>query len=101
MRVVRSPRDREPEARVASLKRDVVIFPRLLINSVVQQQYKRETDLTWLAAAETERGSGVIGGAGLLGRVGAAALRGSGSRVRVATAAELGAGKFQGNLISR
>ena len=99
MRVVRSPRDREPEARVASLKRDVVIFPRLLVH----QQYKGrgETDLTWLAAAETERGSGVIGGAGLLGRVGAAALRGSGSRVRVATAAELGAGKFQGKLIGR
>ena len=29
--VVRPPRDREPEARVASLKRDVVIFPRLLM----------------------------------------------------------------------
>ena len=42
MRVVSSPRDREAEARVASLKRDVVIFPRLLANSVVQQQYKEK-----------------------------------------------------------
>ena len=43
MRVVSSPRDREPEARVASLKRDVVIFPRLLVNSkVVQQQYEEK-----------------------------------------------------------
>ena len=42
MGVVSSTRDREPEARVASLKRDVVIFPRLLVNSVVQQQYKEK-----------------------------------------------------------
>ena len=42
MGVVSSTRDREPEARVASLKRDVVIFPRLLVNSVLQQQYKEK-----------------------------------------------------------
>ena len=43
MRVVSSSGDREAEARVASLKRDVVIFPRLLVNnSVVQQQYKEK-----------------------------------------------------------
>ena len=43
MGVVSSTRDREPEARVASLKRDVVIFPRLLVNnSVVKQQYKEK-----------------------------------------------------------
>ena len=42
MRVVSSSGDREAEARVASLKRDVVIFPRLLVNSVLQEQYKEK-----------------------------------------------------------
>ena len=43
VRVVSSSGDREAEARVASLKRDVVIFPRLLVNSkVVQQQYEEK-----------------------------------------------------------
>ena len=86
VRVVSSSCDRKAKTGIASLKRDVIIFPWLLIKDAVAFWIVGMIKNTWFAAADTERGIGVIGGGADDPVVAAGAALGSESLVRAATA---------------